>query len=389
MNDKKSSYMVKRLETMLRVWEQTLFVANAEVKPTRPEFFKGAIANWHRFRRAVLDRTKPFKREDFEMPIDLFYAYFVEVICYNFFPDVFANWTRSSRRVYSLSKDMQIDLELTSVAGVTWGDLHPPFPCFIISLPIPLPGMFNNLIDTLVVETGNGFIRVLALGNELDAFKVMPQEIKNGIANASRNGNLQKLLTRCQAARAGGYCYIPSNQYGERLCNNPNLEIIPDKVGVEKVEFAGIQPLSEEEKEKSLRFWIPIYRIIIGLCMHLDDLQQKNVGALVAPVDATPVEIPTTEDPKAVTSTDNLVTLDCEHELTADERRIHGIIREKGSIEALRELSAHFRSAYRRRPPGQGDNPNARKSVKVRWTIVNEKRLPEHALPAGSLVEVK
>ena len=366
MSTPKSPYTVKRLDTMLRVWEQILFFANAQVRHTHRDLFKGAIANWHRFRKAVLDRTMPFKKEDFEVPMDLFYLYFVETISYDFFPDVFAKWTRSSRRVYSLSQDMQTDLELTSVAGVTWSDLHPPFPCFVISLPIPIPGLFNNLIDTLVVEAGKGYIRVIALGNELDAFKPMPEEMKRGIANASRSGNLKKLHARSEAARTGGYCYIPSNQYGERLCNNVTFEIVPDRDGLEKVEFASLQNLSEEEKEKSLRFWIPIYRIIIGLCMHLDDLQEKNVGAAVAPVDATPSETPVTEDPRAVTSTDNLVTLECEYELTDDERRIHGVIRKLGSIEALRELSAQFRSAHRRRPPGQGHNPEARKSVKVR-----------------------
>lgn len=382
-----SPYTVKRLDSMLRIWEQILFVANAEVKVAKPSLFKGAIANWHRFRRTVLDHSKPFNKEDFEMPMELFPNYFTEVISYSFFPDIFAKWSRTSRRVYALSEDTQIDMELTSTAGVTWGDIHPPFPCFIITLPLPLAGLFKNTIDTLVVEMGKGYIRVLALGSELDIFKPMPEQMKKGIASASRHGNIGKLRARAQVARAGNYCYVPANQYGERLCNNPNLEIIADQIGTEKVEFLGIHATSEKEKEESLRFWIPIYRIVIGLCMHLDDLQEMDKGVPKTQVDTLPG--PVTLDPKAVTSTEHLLNVECGSELTDEERTVHGIIRKYGSIEALKELGAQFRSAHRRRPPGQGDNPNARKSVKVRCTIVNEKRLPMHGLPAGTLVEVK
>lgn len=379
-------YIVKRLETMLRIWEQTMFVANAETR-TSSEHCTGAIKNWRSFRNAVLDRNKRITVEEFGVPDKIFYNYFVEVITYQFFPHVFANWSRSSRRVYSLSQDMQIDLELTSVAGITWQDVNPPFPCFVINLPIPVPGLFNNLIDTLVVEFKKGWLHVIALGDELDSFKPLPDELRKKIASAARNQNFAKLQGLCAQARTQQHFYIPANQYGEIRHGNLSEEIIPDRLEVEDLTFDSIRPPDEKEKKRSLRFWIPIYRIIIGLCMHLEDLQQSNVET--SPQGDQKQNSPVTTDPKAVTSTENLLTVNYGGQLTAEERRIHGIIRRVGSIEALRELGSHFRSAHRRRPPGQGDNPTARKSVKVKWTIVNEARLPVDALPSGSVVEVK
>lgn len=384
---KNDGFAVKRLETMLRIWEQTMFVASAELRLTSPDSCTGAVKNWSKFRKTVIDLAHPYNREDFWMPKEQFRNYFVDVITYDFFPEAFASWSRSSRRVYSLSEDMQVDLELTSVSGITWNDLRPPFPCFVVKLPIPLKGMFKNQIDTLLVEIKPGIIRITTLGNELDSFKTMPPQMKNGIASASHHRNIRKLVARCTEARSGGYLYIPANQYGERLCNRLDREIVPDKHDVEKVEWVTATPQTETEKDQTLKFWIPIYRIVIGLCAHLDDLKDRVTDETSVKPPSTPHEI--TEDPNAITSTANLTLLTCEHSLTDEERRIHGIIREKGSIEALRELGAHYRGAHRRRPPGKGNDPTARKSVKVRWTIVNEDRLPEHALPAGAVVEVK
>lgn len=54
------------------------------------------------------------------------------------------------------------------------------------------------------------------------------------------------------------------------------------------------------------------------------------------------------------------------------------------SQRSYHELCAHFRRGHWRRPPGQGDDPTASKTVWVRPTLVRRDRLPEGALPGGS-----
>lgn len=95
-----------------------------------------------------------------------------------------------------------------------------------------------------------------------------------------------------------------------------------------------------------------------------------------------------TIDEKAVTDGAEIFSVQCEHTLSEHEYHIHALMREKGITGAMRELGSHFRSAHWRRPPGKGDDPEASKTVKVRWTLVNEKRLPEKASPRGTCTVV-
>ena len=55
-----------------------------------------------------------------------------------------------------------------------------------------------------------------------------------------------------------------------------------------------------------------------------------------------------------------------------------------GLPKSEREVSAHFRTGFFRRPRGQGKNPDAVKSEWVRPTIVRRDRLEEGALPVGA-----
>lgn len=384
-------FVLRRLETALRVWEQTLFVANAETRVKNPDACTGAIKNWHLMRKAVLNRTKPFESENFQVPLRMFGAYFIGNLMYDYLPTMFANWSRTSRRAYALTPDLQTDLELTSISKVTWNDLNPPFPCFAITLPVPIPGLFNNLIDTLVVEMRQkGVIRITTFGNEMDVFKRMPDQMRNGIASAARNHNLGKLVARCEQARARNYCFIPANQNLELISGSSHWheEILPDQIRLDDVQFISMKNADDEAKAREMRFWLPLCRIIVGLCLHLDRLQDGNLDEPPIRLEVDKSDMPATEDLSAITTAEELFTVHCGHPLTDEERRIHKIIRKLGSADALRELGAHFRSAHWRRPPNTARSPCSRKTVKVRWTIVNEERLGDVGLPSGSLVQV-
>ncbi len=381
----KNPYVVSRLLTMLRVWEQMLFAVSAGLRAEKLSF-GGVLKNWPNLRRAVLDRSKPFNESDFEIPDadgsieDKFFTN----KGYQRVPSIVAEWSRCSRRVYQLSKDTQIDLELTTVGGITWADLHPPFPCFIVKLAIPLKGLTGNMIDTIVVQVKSNMMFITALGDELDSFKSMPHELKNLIATASRSGNLAKTHARLCQAEVQGYLHTPEIDYcWDDVGGAPNKEIFVDNLDGRGFKLAGTVDNAEFRKNTA-RVWVPIFRIVIGLCTELGNPNSDHIVS----TEQYPSDLPFTEDQNAITSTGELMNVNLGYDLTADERTIHDLIREYGSYDAIREIGVGFRGAHRRRWPGTGHDDTAPWNVKVRWSIVNEKRLPEKALPQGTCVTV-
>lgn len=380
----KDRTIVGRLETILQVWEQILFLRSATLRSARV-LLKGALRNWPRLRKAILDRTTPFNPSDFEIDSDVFKFHFHGLDCYRKLPETVADWSRCSRRVYQLSKDTQIDLELTSLSGVTWKDFYMPFPCFIVTLPIPLKGIGDNLIDTLVVRLTATELEVIALGNELDEFQRMPAKMRSGIATSSYNLNKGKTQDRVTEALLDGHFFVPCCDSASLDCKGPEEELYPERFDGSNINFLGDGHVSPEARSATARAWIPIFRIVVGLCLRVD----SQYGEMVQSKSGLYTDnLPFTEDPEAITETENIMMVNPSHPLSDDERTLHELMREYGSLEVLKELASGFREAYHRRPPGKGHDPTCRKSVRVRWYIVGEKRLLENSLPQGACVVV-
>jgi hypothetical protein len=378
---------LKRMESILRIWEQILFVASAELRATLPEAVVGAIKNWRRFRETVLDLSQPFPLGDFQMPQILFRDYFLTFMGYNALPEFVSGWSRSSRRVYSLTLDMQRMLELTAIGHVTWDDLNPPFPYFIVSLPIPIlntqgGALVPNKIDTLLVSLNKERrrIEIFPLGEELESFKLLTPELRRRTGVLVKGGNLAKLQHHFDQLRKGNYCFIPPNAFIEHSCGS-QFPIFPDNFNNETI---NVKAWNEKGtivmKDEQLEWWRPIFRIVLGLCLHLDLGHESDRAKSKTFV----LREHFTHDEKAVTDGADICSVQLEHELSEDERSIHTLFREKGVTGAMKEIGSHFRGGYWRRPPGYGSDPTATKSVRVRWTIVNQRRLPSGALPAGT-----
>ena len=53
-------------------------------------------------------------------------------------PEELSDWTQSSRRVFYLTRELQMLLALTSFEKITWGDIPWPFRSFVIVLEEPI-----------------------------------------------------------------------------------------------------------------------------------------------------------------------------------------------------------------------------------------------------------
>ena len=362
---------------MLQLWEQLLFVASADIRLAFRGEYTGVFKYWRELRGDILDLQKPFEPKKYEFPSARYADYFLQAISYNMLPWMLAGWARASRRVYSLTEDMQKTLELTAVGRVRWVDLLPPFPYFVVSLPIPMKGQHGNLIDTLLVECKKGILTIITLGTEFDSVRPLPVHFRKQIGEAVTGRKLEKLQQLNEESRAQQYCYIPPATFLADLCGGLKKPVISDSIGddiyLRVVDREGIHT---KENDSTL-VWRPYIRIIIGLILHLE-LARRGRGK--NSVISEPRE-KWTLDPNAVTNVDEILSVRLRQNLSAYEHEIFRIIREKGLDAAMRELSSHYRSAHWRRPPGQGNNPDHPFDVEVKWTVVNQRRLP----PGGSL----
>ncbi|MEI8328332.1 MAG: hypothetical protein WCG02_04340 [Candidatus Taylorbacteria bacterium] len=384
----KETLATTRLEAMLRFWEQTLFLAECDCAVAAPaidHLRTGAVVNWRDLRKAILTSKKNgFNLERFTIPDEVISNEFNHGGTYQYIPAMVHSWSHSSRRVYSLSETLQKTLEMTSVGRVTWDDIHPPFPCFAVSLPIPITWKFGNNIDTIIVEFSGKALSMIAIGNEMDAVKFLGKKLTERLDDAlrhSRTGKLEKLLKEVREDR---FNYIPQNQ----MISTGIVGPVRDTVLPQSADHLLVYERDEQfaADDSFLELWMPVYRIVLGLCLHLE-LSDRKTMTTTSASGWTPVDKPTI-DRRAIIDGAQLCSVDHETKLTADEEGIFVLIRKKGAAAASRELSSHFRSAYWRRPPGMGEDPSAPKSVRVRWTIVNERRLPEDALPPGTQADV-
>jgi hypothetical protein len=122
-------------------------------------------------------------------------------------------------------------------------------------------------------------------------------------------------------------------------------------------------------------------RILAGLCLYIRTLppiskyrtkwQKAEVEPLVMPV-------------QAITDEAEVCVVSTEFTLSPEERTIFSSREVNEELAGCMKKNPHFRRGFWKRPPGQGHNPDAEKSIWVRPTIVNRHLLREGELPLGA-----
>ncbi len=285
-------------------------------------------------------------------------------------PMVMMGWTRSSRRVFTLTPEMQHAFSYISVADVPIKDICFPFDSFLIELPSPIENgdhtishiMVSKMVSGSAVQTRS--IRLFDMLNQ-NLLEYRPltkaQNIEAGdLLRRKNKRKIQMFLERYGAKRI-------QNLYRFRapmVAFNDDSEYTAPTLVTQ-------QNLSEAEALMT--------KIVLNLCLYLEALSG-------------------TEHETHADRQWNRTGPKNRTEFIADEMEVCEI---KG-FHTLRTLSGHhsnrdgayeitepyWRRGHKRRRPGEGRNPLAVKSVKVLPSLVRADLIPEYGLPVGAVTLV-
>ncbi|MES2087536.1 MAG: hypothetical protein V4467_00935 [Patescibacteria group bacterium] len=312
-------------------------------------------------------------------------------------------WSCRSRRIYSVTSELQQFLETTSTKHITWNDVTLPFDSFGIALSIPLKSFNRGESGVRTVTSNCDFILVTRQSIPEKRFTLLIRQIaidpnyvhpakglRQHIDELLQSGKYSKASTileeRIATIRASsGYMSLLRLNLSEEEFNSP-LSLVLDSdpmVLAHPLASSEAKEYGETEIQSVARLSI---RIVVGLCLYLESLgtKSKGKGKLAEPI----WERQTSTDPRTLVSESQVLTVTGENLLSAQDERLYKLTQEKGLAQALKEMGAHFRCAHWRRPPGKGDDGSALKTVHVKSCFVRPDRLPPEGLPPGTEMQV-
>lgn len=376
------------IDRLLRSYEAVMqfltFVTEVFAKDAPGQFvgsfwsrmLNGPIKHWRSLRTALLNvHTDGFDVEKYVGPSIYKHTPIMqefEFSPFRWLPTRVAEWTKSSRRVYRIPKDLQLLLAATSLKDVDWKMVNWPFDSFLISLEEPL--IFGEeTVDAILIT------REVVDGHELKVIGMVSTDMPtmetvfigdqcSRIEKAIRKGRPESLayarkkLVSAMKRIAGG---------GTTWCVNKSCF---DPQGLASTFEEDIELAESSDEILEARVTL---RIVFGLLLYL----QSRPATELVPRGWQASIFERREGP------DRLIRLPSEvslvksiYSLNQSEREALAPILRGGYVEA----APHHREGHWRRPPGRGDDPDHPKTVWVRPTIVRRDKLAEGALPQGS-----
>lgn len=390
--------LIKPVDGLLRCWEDLNLVANymvrlhdrlGELPPFRME---GPVKHWSELRSYLLHsrETKTFDTKRFVSKQKLPMGGVLATL-----PYVLYKWTRESRRIFHISKDLYDLLSAMSLKNVEWQDVLFPFDTFLITLekPISIKTREYELIFSciFVCKMRAGELSGLKGKNYLQ-FRIIdqkqgyliPERIKRSIKQAFDNNNWGRASNLMEREHKK---MIKNGKAGDSVFTLGMNDLKNKKVSV------SVQSLLESQwghsigdhnnREEGFQFveedieaWDQVIKIALGLCLYLKTLPSKTSHTTGWKQIIKKGLI----DKNAITREAQVCSVTSMHKLSSVEQEsVDAINRGKGSGV---EKCAHYRRGYYRRLPNAGvDSPRCKI---VRPTIVRADRLPEGAVPGGA-----
>lgn len=386
---------INRLEQLLRQWEDRCYMSSLSARFAQNTKIPlaGPLVHWRDLRGYLLNfrRGDKFDYERFCGPLEL----------QNFlFPDSnvpleMLAWTLESRRVYSVSEDLQLLLEGTELGKFKVSDIPWPFDSFMITLATPLVSRNADgndvCYDVILVSrlqhyvSGNeDMIEFRLLSDELDMrTELQPVVIRHfeEAFQSRRSRRMQSLLDRWGGAAQSTRTAIFSIDRRIDTLVSESVFGMVDRSLIGQDRYDNLSPTVT-----AYPHWDAAMRIVAGLALYLttlksDSPQRSNwLGPIAAGL-----------DPRAIITTGQVCEVTSMHVLDSSERigLRKAVDDERVGRTPTGASSTHFRRGHWRRPPGSGNDENAPKVVHVRPTIVRVDRLPDGAQPAGAKGDVR
>jgi hypothetical protein len=364
---------------------------------------EGPVGNWRSFRRYLLhsvastEESESFDSKRFELQIDPSPMMVLQArnrekwklfdpLLPCFFPSLLGVWMGNSRRIFSLSPDLQMLINATSLEGIHLGDLKLPFAAFAIELPLPIVGAGGDRFDMILFGQfgektpgrSNGGMGLL-ISERCVTYTPFSLSFKREVEELARRKRWERLDRKLtfMDKHLSEYNNMHRLMFWDEADNDvPVLEHI---LGSSERKLAG------RPKEVGLVFDDVAYqqsiRTLAGMALYLRTLPPVSKNRTEwQRVDIEPLAMPV----QVITDEAQVCMLSTEFTLSPEERTVLGSPTVNEELAGCMQKNPHFRRGFWKRPHGQGHNPDAEKTIWVRPTIVNRHLLKEGELPQGA-----
>ncbi len=302
-------------------------------------------------------------------------------------PGMVSEWSRHSRRVYTIPEDLQLLLASTSLKGIDCSNLRFPFRSFLLNLAVPLEGPDGVLYDSILVSQEHPRWKPGTEGDSTVTATIIPSVLPS-IASDLPISKHQKLSKLARNGEPGEAAY-DIERFWLKNKRIPRPKLIFDLETITQTELL-VESLEALEGDGMNSF---SGGEITGAGRHLGKIVGRILFGFISYLQSTPVcktQAETFETHGAqklprqahvVADEAKVCHVQSVYKLDAEERVIfRGVMHGTGGYE----VSPHHREGHWRRPPGKGSDPTAKKTVWIRPTIVRRDRLKPGELPGGT-----
>ncbi len=415
----KAPFLLEALEDTIGTLEMDMFEAHVmnlayqnvgNVEDAFPASFIRSTANFGTVRMALLDSlTRSFDWVKYVGGTDLgdfaYDNYSYGSVRRRFTLAAIASWMMSSRRVLQLTPELQTLLSLTSLKNTDWSMLEWPFDSFVVNLAEPMTygrGEWQTTCDAILIGRESkipGATIVYAGSTEVNRadceYPFSIYFLRKGLKTISECypiAEQQRLLRMATNNPEQAFETIRSRKNRKwNECRGWSSHYVSSEIfgenGIQDFVYGG--PFSDGfEDDEHTAGLQNVLEVLFGTMLYMSSLQHSKRASAENSGQWAPLQNQGTSTfCRQIADASLVAHVGSEIKMAPDElRRFRDHLNlSKGE----REVSAHFRTGFFRRPKGQGQNPEALKSEWVRPCIVRRDRLAEGALPVGAIQVLK
>ena len=417
-------HTVQLLENALRGWEDFLLIYEARVRVgiqsglRSREELAGPVRHWRELRKHLLeirgadfDATRFCYREGgtgltsgvvaeaFLTEEDMAIAEATNANSfYASLPMQLASWTVSSRRVFHLSDEMVERFLAADYSHYRWGDLLWPFDSFFIEFESPVQDNQNWEFSGLLVSSVYGVcpehtfaseegFECLTFCTKLDGEttpeSIMDEKDRERLENDMRHQRWVKLNRRVTNVFAKLVGSTPP-ELAKFVLTGEAPQRLDGRVFTPPAGFGKPVCWEKDQPIQAGPFGERLGKIIAGLCLYLEALPPSVSSSYRW---HTPERLAAKRDVRKIV---------IDGELVCNVADFHTLSPETMTLfpETLRagpgySVTPHGRRGHWRRAPGQGNNPNAPRSIEVKPTIIHRDQIPEGGAIGGATTYIK